>query len=108
VNTTAISRRSATWQVARVLGLVIILSASAALGVIVGSALQGDDASGARAGSITAESSFSMEALGALHAARDGVAAGAPTYADPYREYATAAAADTDEGVTSATRPSPR
>jgi hypothetical protein len=111
VNTSAISRQSATWQVARVLGLVIVLCLSAALGLVVGSALKGDQPSGAQA---TVQGGSGAPAYADpyreyANAARGGVVTGAPAYADPYREYANAAAAAADDATAgSATRPTPR
>jgi hypothetical protein len=91
VNTTAINHRSTGAQAIRIVSLIAVLILAAALGMVVGNALKGSDdaATVGQAATDTTSSSFSLDAIRHLQAARGdaGAEMGAPTYADPYRAY---------------------
>jgi hypothetical protein len=94
VNTTAINHRSTGAQAIRIVSLVAVLILAAALGMVVGNALKGSgDAATVGQAATGTTSSFSLDAIRHLQAARGdaGAEMGAPTYADPYRAHIGAA-----------------
>jgi hypothetical protein len=111
VNTTVIKHQSTGAQAIRIAGLVAVLFLAAALGIVVGNALRGsnDAPTVGQAATDTTSSSFSLDAIRHLQAARGdaGAELGAPSYADPYRAHiGTDTVADEDNA--SLTRPMPR
>ena len=91
MDTTLIHHRSHSLQAIRAVGFVAILVLAAALGILVGNALQGaeDSQVNGQAATDTASSAFSLDAMRHLQAARGdaGAELGAPSFVDPYRDY---------------------
>ena len=91
MNTTVIKHQSTGAQAIRIVGLVAVLFLSAALGIVVGNALQGSDdqPTVGQAATDTTSSSFSLDAILHLQAARGdaGAELGSSTSANPYTDY---------------------